>query len=236
VSLPVGDASRRERGGFHRALAVRSGRPSRSVDAVDINLRFLTDVPANVAVRQLDFTSDPLEVGAYDLVHCLNVLQHVKDPAGGLRRLAGAVHPGGFLLAEENDSGLFTFFGRPGNDRATELYQSMTPKLSAAGLLDQNVGRRLPGPVLALGLEDLDVGRCGEVLEGLDAIRAKLAPAFSIFTGFGVDWTSRLVDADGRYALEWTMRGTRTGVLGDLAPTGRTWPCEAPRLGGSQGI
>ena len=79
-----------------------------------------------------------------------------------------------------------------------------------------------------------DVAR-GEKLEGHDAIRAWLSPAFTTFTGFGIDWTSRVVSPEGGYALEWTMRGTHTGDLRGLPPTGRSMAVRGASIGRLEG-
>jgi tRNA A58 N-methylase Trm61 len=52
------------RGSITRWLAERAG-PTGSVVAADIDTRFLTDMPGNVSVQQLDIRSDELDAGAY---------------------------------------------------------------------------------------------------------------------------------------------------------------------------
>jgi 2-polyprenyl-3-methyl-5-hydroxy-6-metoxy-1,4-benzoquinol methylase len=70
--------------------------PEGHVVATDLNTRFLDGhhLP-NLEVRQHNLIEDGLEAAHYDLVHCRFVLQHLPDPAEGLRRLLNAVRPGG---------------------------------------------------------------------------------------------------------------------------------------------
>lgn len=85
------------RGSIARWLAEKVT-PTGSVTAVDIDLRFLTDMPHNVEVRALDIREDEVEAGAYDLVHCRALLMHLPDPAETLTKLATALRPGGCSL------------------------------------------------------------------------------------------------------------------------------------------
>ncbi len=88
-------------GSVARWLADRVG-PEGRVVATDLNPRFLGghELP-NLEVRRHNLLEDELEVAHYDLVHCRAVLQHLRDPLRGLRRLFDAVRPGGWLLVEE---------------------------------------------------------------------------------------------------------------------------------------
>ncbi len=45
-----------------------------------------------------DITSIPEPDGSFDAVMCLEVLEHVPDPASALKELARLLHPGGFLI------------------------------------------------------------------------------------------------------------------------------------------
>jgi SAM-dependent methyltransferase len=67
--------------------------------------RFLGNLgEPNVDVRRCDITRDDVEPGCYDLVHSRLLLMHLGDPAGALRRMAAALRPGGWLVAEEPDN------------------------------------------------------------------------------------------------------------------------------------
>jgi hypothetical protein len=61
-------------GSIARWLGERVG-PSGTVSAVDINTRFLTDLPANVTVVEHDITTGPPEPAAFDLVHSRSLLE-----------------------------------------------------------------------------------------------------------------------------------------------------------------
>jgi SAM-dependent methyltransferase len=139
------------RGSIARWLSARVG-PSGSVVAADIDPRFLVEMPANVEVRTLDIRTDQLETEAFDLVHCRAVLMHMPDADDALARLARALRPGGMLLAEEGDYGLYHVGGHPDadalNERSRELFELMT----RAGVFDTAFGRSLPARLLCCGL------------------------------------------------------------------------------------
>ena len=67
------------RGSIVRWLAEKVT-PTGSVTAVDIDPRFLSDMPENVEVRALDIREDEVEAEAFDLVHCRALLMHLPDP------------------------------------------------------------------------------------------------------------------------------------------------------------
>lgn len=48
---------------------------------------------------------DGLEPGAYQVVACCDVLEHLLDPAAAVRRIAELLEPGGYLFATVPDSG-----------------------------------------------------------------------------------------------------------------------------------
>jgi 2-polyprenyl-3-methyl-5-hydroxy-6-metoxy-1,4-benzoquinol methylase len=48
--------------------------------------------------RYLDLKREPLPTGAFDLITCFHVLQHVEDPVATMRELRDALKPGGVLL------------------------------------------------------------------------------------------------------------------------------------------
>jgi SAM-dependent methyltransferase len=143
------------RGSIARWLSERIG-PTGSVVAVDIDPRFLRDVPENVEVRRLDIREEEVEPGAYDLVHCRALLMHLPDPAGTVGRFAAALSPGGWLLAEEGDYGLSHYGGHPDaeelNERARRIYET----LAEVGVFNSRFGRTLPALLLAGGFERCD--------------------------------------------------------------------------------
>ena len=147
------------RGSIARWLAEHVS-PTGSVVAVDINPRFLTGMPENVEVRALDIREDELEVGTYDLVHCRALLMHLPEPADTLSRLVAAVPPGGVLLAEEGDYGLYHYGGHPDAEALTERAHQALNAATAAGVVNARFGRALPAMLAESGLE-----LCGSEIE-----------------------------------------------------------------------
>jgi SAM-dependent methyltransferase len=144
------------RGSIARWLADTVG-PSGAVVAVDIDTRFLGDMPDNVEVRELDIRSDGVEPGAYDLAHCRALLMHLPDPAGTLARMVEALAPGGLLLAEEGDYGLCYYGGHPDSEEINDQARRVLDQMRERGIVDTTFGRRLPGMLAASGLEVLGV-------------------------------------------------------------------------------
>jgi SAM-dependent methyltransferase len=73
-----------------------------TVVATDLDPRFLEPLVAEgVDVRRHDIVSDPLEEGAFDLVHARAVLQHIPRRDEALARMIRALRPGGWLVIED---------------------------------------------------------------------------------------------------------------------------------------
>jgi SAM-dependent methyltransferase len=140
------------RGSIARWLAEQVT-PTGSVVAIDIDPRFLTDMPENVEVRKVDIREDDLEAGRYDLVHCRALLMHLPEPAETLARFVAALRPGGMLLAEEGDYGLYHYGGHPDGEALTERAHRALDAATAAGVVNARFGRALPAMVSASGLE-----------------------------------------------------------------------------------
>ena len=139
-------------GSIARWLAERVG-PTGSVVAADLDPRFLTDMPAGVDVRRLDIRHDDLEADSYDLVHCRALLMHLPDPIAALARMVAALRPGGLLLAEEGDYGLWSYGGHADAQQLNTLITRMLTRLAEAKIANPWFGRRLPDLTLASGLE-----------------------------------------------------------------------------------
>lgn len=175
------------RGSIAHWLADRVG-PTGSVVAADIDPRFLTGMPANVHVRLLDVRADQLEAGAYDLVHCRALLMHLTDPAAVLARLADSLRPGGVLLAEEGDYGLYHYGNHPDADELTASAHQAFETMTRAGIMNAYFGRRLPALLAACGLElcraevDTVVGGPGD-------------PAYEFARASAIDSLPRLIGA-----------------------------------------
>jgi SAM-dependent methyltransferase len=155
-------------GSIARWLGERVGSTG-SVLAADIDLRFLTTMPAGVTVRRLDIRHDDFEVDTYDLVHCRAVLMHLPDPTAALSRMVAALRPGGLFLIEEGDYGLWNYGGPADAARMNTVVNRALNGLAGAKIADPWFGRSLPGLVLATGLEmyggevETRIARPGEV-------------------------------------------------------------------------
>jgi len=92
------------RGSIAEWLRNRVG-ASGHVLATDIDTQRLESLTGpNLEVRRQDVVSDPLPSAAFDLVHVRLVLHHLPDREEVLAKLARALKPGGWLLAEEFDA------------------------------------------------------------------------------------------------------------------------------------
>jgi SAM-dependent methyltransferase len=95
-------------GGFIAAWLATRVAPTGSVLATDIDPRFLERLElANIEVRCHNIATDPLPESTFDLVHSRLVLGHVPEREQAPVRMAAALKPGGWLLAEEFDSSVF---------------------------------------------------------------------------------------------------------------------------------
>jgi hypothetical protein len=84
-------------------LAERAGQAGRVV-ATDIDVWVLASSRGiNVDVLRHDVGAEDAPGGGFDLVHARLVLEHVYDYGVGLAAMAGALRPGGWLLAESAD-------------------------------------------------------------------------------------------------------------------------------------
>jgi SAM-dependent methyltransferase len=169
--------------------------PAGKVVATDIDMRFLSQISVpNLEIRRHDIVKDDLETGQYDLVHCRLLLRHLSEPEKGLRRMAKALRPGGWLLIEETDYGsiLTTDITNPSAVTFTSMYRSGLDFLRKRGILDPYFGRRVRRLVEELGFVDVKqegwtcVMRGGEPFTRLNAMivqaAAKPMMAAELFT------------------------------------------------------
>jgi len=79
-----------------------------SVTATDLETDFLEQqaVPGLVVLRQ-DLRTDDLPAGPFDLVHARAVLMHVGERMAVLEKMSAVLAPGGWLLVEEPDFGMW---------------------------------------------------------------------------------------------------------------------------------
>lgn len=157
-------------GAIVRWLAKRVGLTGHVV-AADINPRYLVDLCLpNIEVRQCDITLDDVEPESYDLVHCRFVLMHLDDPAAALRRMAGALRPGGWLVAADPDNDVAGSVDpdHPLSDLFDSCYRKRVEFASAAKIADFRFGKVLLGYMEALGLVDLGNEGIARVAHGGD--------------------------------------------------------------------
>ena len=129
---------------------------SGGVVATDVDTCFLENLDlGNLTVLRHDVVSDPLEREAFDLVHARDLLVHVPQRDMVLRKMAGAVKPGGWILLEEPDAitdGADPTAPEPTGALYTKVVEAIYAFLHGRGL-DPSFGSRLYGLLRALGFE-----------------------------------------------------------------------------------
>jgi trans-aconitate methyltransferase len=148
------------RGSITRWLSEAVGADG-SVTATDLQLDFLSSIAApNVEVLRHDVRSDTFPERSFDLVHARAVLMHIPDDPRIVRRMASWLRPGGWLLLEEPDFGMWLADADPVWATHPAAWHQTFPN----GSLSR--GRTLLGQIHQLGL--VDVGADAE----LDIIQA----------------------------------------------------------------
>ena len=136
--------------------------PTGKVVATDLDTRFLRHLSVpNLEIRQHDIMQDALEKDQYDLVHCRCLLMHLPEPEKGLKRMANAVRPGGWLLIEEMDYGsiLSMDITNPSAAVYCAMLRALWDFLRKSNITDPYLGRRARCLVEQLGF--IDVGQEG---------------------------------------------------------------------------
>lgn len=134
-----------------------------SLLVTDVDVRFLEDLRSDrVEVRCHDIRTDPLEEGAFDLVHARTVLEHIAERDQVLPRLVRALRPGGVLLVEDAHlGGEATAALEPGvvpsemGPLLTKVHHVFAAGFRSVGA-DPWLGIRLHVSLLEAGLEDVD--------------------------------------------------------------------------------
>lgn len=148
------------RGSITRWLAERVG-PNGNVIATDLQVDFLSSIDApNVEVLRHDLRTDTFPERSFDFIHTRAVLMHIPDDPEILRRMVSWLRPGGWLLLEEPDFGMWLADADPVWATHPEAWHQTFPN----GSLSR--GRTLLGQIHQLGL--VDVGADSE----LDVIEA----------------------------------------------------------------
>ena len=140
-------------GSVARWLAARVG-PAGRVVATDLETRWLEPLASpTLEVRRHDVACEPVEVGAFDLVHARLVLEHLPAREAVVGKLARALRPGGWLVVEDYD--LCTIAATdPEHTAWSRVCAAAIDVLSNAGV-DTRYGRRLPAQLEGAGLVDV---------------------------------------------------------------------------------
>jgi ubiquinone/menaquinone biosynthesis C-methylase UbiE len=155
VCLEIGGG----RGSITRWLAERVG-PDGHVIATDLQLAFLDAIElSNVEVLRHDIRTDAFPEQSFDLVHARAVLMHVPADPGLLRRMVSWLRPGGWLLLEEPDFGMWLGDADPLWATHPNAWQEAFPN----GSLSR--GRWLLGQVPKLGLAEVGADAEVDIIE-----------------------------------------------------------------------
>ncbi|MFJ1705836.1 class I SAM-dependent methyltransferase [Kitasatospora sp. NPDC088346] len=126
--------------------------------AIDLDPRFLPDAAEpGLRVLRHDVTAGPLPGGDFDLVHARAVLEHLPQRDEVLRRMAGALRPGGWLVVEDFDiegpmaDAVARYWPADRGELAGRLLAALRGAFAAAGV-DAGYGHRLPADLASLGL------------------------------------------------------------------------------------
>ena len=134
--------------------------PGGSVLATDIDTTILRQLERpNLEVRVHDVLADELPEREFDLVHARLLLAWLADPEEGLRRMFGALKPGGRLLVEEMD--FHTIAPDAGLDPATRTLFARVVDTHHAVLAEQHAfdpfcGRGLDRALSNVGLAQVE--------------------------------------------------------------------------------
>ncbi|KAH0839388.1 methyltransferase type 11 [Lanmaoa asiatica] len=86
----------------------------------------------------------------YDVVHCHQVLQHVRDPVKALKEMRRVAKPGGLVAAREADSKAFAWYPET---KAMEEWIKVYQDVAHANGTEPDAGRKLVSWALAAGFE-----------------------------------------------------------------------------------
>lgn len=198
--------------------------PGGRVVATDLDVRFLDGLADNVEVVRHDVTRDPLDPGAYDLVHARAVIEHLPERAEVIERLVAALRPGGVLVLED-----FVFGGTASEaveaavspvasgPAMTHVMHAMSTAFRAIGA-DSRYGLQLPAALTAAGLDRVDAELTFRLVHGgspesafysqtLDERGAQLIE-LGLLTAADLDQATALTDDP---AARWFSLGVVTG-------------------------
>ncbi|GAA4703933.1 class I SAM-dependent methyltransferase [Phytohabitans rumicis] len=135
-------------------LAARVG-PRGRVTALDLDPRHVPGGPT-IEVRQDDVRTAALPDAHFDLIHARLVLMHLPERDEVLRRLAGALRPGGLLVVSDWDTtwrrGLLIAASDPAAAGAFDAYQDALANLVVSNGGDLAWASRVPLAMRSTGL------------------------------------------------------------------------------------
>jgi SAM-dependent methyltransferase len=133
--------------------------PDGAVVATDLDTTVLRELSRpNLEIRVHDVLEDELEEGEFDLVHLRLLLAWLSEPQTALQRLAAALKPGGWLLAEEMDFASVAADPRVDADAEsvfTRVVAAHNAVLAGQHTFDVHYGRRVAGDLADAGLADV---------------------------------------------------------------------------------
>jgi SAM-dependent methyltransferase len=137
------------RGSITRWLSDLVG-PTGHVTATDLQMGFLSEIRnSNVEVLRHDIRTDTFPSRSFDLIHTRAVLMHISPTVDLLQRMVTWLVPGGWLLLEEPDFGMWMGDADPVWATSPYTTQAAFPNLALSE------GRALLRQVHQLGLEDV---------------------------------------------------------------------------------
>jgi SAM-dependent methyltransferase len=138
-------------GSIAQLMCHRAG-PTGSVVAVDLDTRFLDELPEdNLEVVRRDVLAEGIPGDAYDLVHARALLMHLPTREKFVGEMAATLRPGGWLVIEDLDTYPFT--------AAEGVYGDVMSKATEAFHMANTAstfGRQLPALFDAAGLEEVE--------------------------------------------------------------------------------
>jgi SAM-dependent methyltransferase len=147
------------RGSITNWLAERVG-PNGRVTATDLQTDFLNSIDApNVEVLAHDVRTDGFPEQSFDLIHTRAVLMHIPDDVEILRRMISWLRPGGWLLLEEPDFGMWLADADPVWATHPDAWHRTFP----AGSLSR--GRSLLRQIHQLDLVDVGADAEADIIE-----------------------------------------------------------------------
>ena len=148
------------RGSITRWLADLVG-PEGRVTATDLQVGFLDAIDApNIEVVRHDIRVDAFPERSFDLIHTRAVLMHLPDDPSMLRRISSWLAPGGWLLFEEPDFGMWLADADPLWASHPNAWNRTFP----SGSLSR--GRWLLGQIQQLGLVEVGADAEMDIIQG----------------------------------------------------------------------